>query len=132
MVKLVHPNSRIASTMSIRSIGFAHFFVVAVVSAARAGDPAIVSSEFIFETAPFAQCHASTIAETRAGLVAAWFGGTRERNPDVTIWVARQIDGKWTAPVSVTDGVQPDGTRQPCWNPVLFQMPKGPLMLFYK
>ena len=37
-----------------------------------------VLSEFIFEKAPFAQCHASTIAETENGLVAAWFGGTRE------------------------------------------------------
>src|SRR5207249_570355 len=43
---------------------------------ARAADPAIVGAEFIFDTAPFAQCHASTIVQTPAGLVAAWFGGT--------------------------------------------------------
>ena len=48
---------------------------------------AIVKSEFIFETAPFPSCHASTIAETKSGLVAAWFGGTAERNPDVCIYV---------------------------------------------
>ncbi len=49
---------------------------------------AVVKSEFIFETAPFPSCHASTIAETKSGLVAAWFGGTAERNPDVCIYVS--------------------------------------------
>ena len=38
-------------------------------------DP-IVLREFIYETAPFPSCHASTIAQTRSGLAAAWFGGT--------------------------------------------------------
>jgi predicted neuraminidase len=54
---------------------------------AMKGPPGVVLSEFIFEEAPFAQCHASTIAETEHGLVAAWFGGTRESNPDVSIWL---------------------------------------------
>ena len=52
-------------------------------------DSPVVVSEFIYETAPFAQCHATTIAETPGGLVAAWFGGTRESDPDVGIWVSR-------------------------------------------
>ena len=91
------------------------------------------SSEFIFETAPFASCHASTIVEPRdGGLVAAWFGGTREGAPDVGIWSARLVNGQWTAPVEVATGVQADGTRHPCWNPVLFQPKAGPLLLFYK
>jgi predicted neuraminidase len=91
-----------------------------------------VSSEFIFEKAPFPSAHASTIVETPQGLVAAWFGGTAERNPDVEIWIARQEAGRWLPPVKVADGVQPDGTRHPCWNPVLFQPENGPLLLFYK
>jgi predicted neuraminidase len=93
---------------------------------------AIVKSEFIYETAPFPSCHASTIAETKSGLVAAWFGGTAERNPDVCIYVARNVNGHWTLPVAVADGVGFATNRLPTWNPVLFQPKNGPLMLFYK
>src|SRR5262245_510280 len=96
------------------------------------GDAAIVTSEFVFETAPFASAHASTIAETRDGLVAAWFGGTREGADDVGIWVARRAGTTWTAPAEVATGVQADGTRHPCWNPVLFSTATGTLSLFYK
>lgn len=89
-------------------------------------------SEFVFETAPFASAHASTIVDTRSGLVTAWFGGTREGAPDVGIWLSRQERGQWTAPVEVATGVQPDGRRHPCWNPVLFEGSDGALTLFYK
>jgi predicted neuraminidase len=92
----------------------------------------ILVTEFVADPSPTPQCHASTIVETRSGLVAAWFGGTRERHPDVGIWVSRHVDGRWTPPVEVADGVQPDGSRHPTWNPVLFQPRAGPLMLFYK
>lgn len=95
-------------------------------------DSAIIKSEFIFESAPFPSCHASTIAETKSGLVAAWFGGTAERNPDVCIYVARQENGKWTPPMKVADGVGFTTDRLPTWNPVLFQPTNGPLLLFYK
>jgi predicted neuraminidase len=92
-----------------------------------------LTNEFIFTSAPFASCHASTIVETTEGsLVAAWFGGTREGASDVGIWVSRRVGKSWTAPVEVANGVQPDGRRHPCWNPVLFQPKAGPLMLFYK
>lgn len=101
-------------------------------SAAENVEQPVTTAEFIFEKAPFAQCHASTIAETKHGLIAAWFGGTREQHPDVGIWVARQVAGRWTEPVEVADGVQNDQLRYPCWNPVLFQMPDGPALLFYK
>jgi predicted neuraminidase len=95
-------------------------------------DPSVVRSEFVYEAAPTPQCHASTIAETPSGLVAAWFGGEYERHPEVRIWVARYASGAWTAPVAVADGVQANGTRHPTWNPVLFKPRAGPLMLFYK
>lgn len=92
----------------------------------------VIASGFIYEAAPFPSAHASTIASVDGGLVAAWFGGTREGAPDVGIWVSRQVGGKWSAPVEVATGVQPDGTRHPCWNPVLFEIKKGSLALFYK
>jgi predicted neuraminidase len=92
----------------------------------------LVTNEFIYETAPFPQCHASTIAETKEGLTAAWFGGKHEKSPDVGIWVSRKRGGIWTAPKEAANGVQADGKRYPCWNPALFQAQDGPLLLFYK
>ncbi len=106
-------------------------FGLLLAAAPSSKEPAIVRSEFIYETAPFPQCHASTIVETKTGLVAAWFGGTREKHPDVGIWISRHVEGKWTAPVEVANGVEGE-KRHPCWNPVLFQPSKGPLLLFYK
>jgi predicted neuraminidase len=104
---------------------------------ADAAQPGLLGAEFIYTEAPFPECHASTIAESSGGLVVAWFGGTREKHPDVGIWLSRRVDGQWTRPVEVANGVQyvkADGSphRHPCWNPVLFQPRTGPLLLFYK
>lgn len=41
-------------------------------------------------------------------------------------------DGKWTPSVEVVNGIQNDTLRYPTWNPVLYQIPNGELMLFYK
>jgi len=104
-----------------------------VAGGARASaPPAVVKSEFIFTNAPFPSCHASTLAETKSGLVAAWFGGTRERDPDVCIYVSRNAEGHWTAPIEVANGVGFTTNQLPCWNPVLFQPKAGPLLLFYR
>ncbi len=100
---------------------------------AIAQQPGYVKAEFLWTSAPFRSAHASTIVESRHGLVAAWFGGSDEGNADVEIWLSRRTRSGWSAPQSVADGRQPDGqTRYPCWNPVLFQSPDGPLLLFYK
>ncbi|OPZ10985.1 MAG: hypothetical protein BWZ10_02269 [candidate division BRC1 bacterium ADurb.BinA364] len=101
---------------------------------AQPGGPVLRLAEFVFAIgdAPTPQCHASTIAETPSGLVAAWFGGTREKNPDVGIWVSRLQGGAWSPPVEAANGIQGPGERYPCWNPVLFQPQEGPLLLFYK
>ena len=108
----------------------------ATVPFAFAASPALVTHEFIYEKAAYPSCHASTIVESaQGGLVAAWFGGTAEKNPDVCIWVAHYEAAKktWTPGVEVANGVQADGKRHPTWNPVLFQ-PRGnaPLQLYYK
>ncbi len=71
----------------------------ATASAIAADHAAVIRSEFIYEKAPFPQCHASTIIEPTPGhLIAAWFGGTREKNPDVGIWVSLHNVKAWSAP----------------------------------
>lgn len=94
--------------------------------------PAVLKSEFLFDPAPHPQCHASTIVETPAGLVVAWFGGTKEGNPDVGIWLTREVGGRWLPPVEVANGAETEDPRVNCLNPVLHQVPGGPLLLFYK
>ena len=117
----------------LRALALSALSVSVVVSAQAPAAPlTLESSEFIYEKAPFPSAHASTIVETPQGLVASWFGGTAEKNPDVGIWVSRHREGKWTPPVEVADGVQSASTRHPTWNPVLFQIDGGPLLLFYK
>lgn len=119
--------------------------LAAVLTAPATAENGVVLAEFIFNDAPHPECHASTIAETSSGaLVAAWFGGTAERNADVGIWLSRldpapspsagASEGGWPPPVEVANGVQPDGTRYPTWNPVLYQAPRtgAPLLLFFK
>ncbi len=92
----------------------------------------IVEDEFLYEKASFPSAHAATIAETPTGLVASFFGGTKEGNPDVCIWVCRKTAEGWTAPQKVADGIMSDTLRKACYNPVLFQVPGGELLLFYK
>jgi predicted neuraminidase len=97
----------------------------------RVAGPAL-AAEFIFHVAPYTSAHASTLAETRDGLVAAWFGGAAEGVPDVAIWFSRHVNGAWTTPVEIASGLLPDGRRYACWNPVLFAAADATLMLYYK
>jgi predicted neuraminidase len=102
--------------------------------------PGIVKAQFLFVEPPFKSCHASTIAETKDYLVAAYFAGTGEGDKNVGIWLSRKKKGsnKWSAPVEVADGVQyeqiEDGqvNRWACWNPALYHTDRGRLLLFYK
>lgn len=85
-------------------------------------------TEFIFSTAPFASCHASTVVQLRNGdLMAAWFGGTAEGKPDVAIWSARRTASGWSAPVELAR--EPDIAT---YNPVFFYTKDGTLWLYYK
>jgi len=101
---------------------------------AKPGQGAYLSGELIYslEGRPTPECHASTIAETESGLVAAWFAGTEERDDDVGIRVARHDGAQWLPSVEVADGTEGEDKDYPCWNPVLFKPKDGPLMLFYK
>ena len=97
------------------------------------GSDAIILSEFIYqpEDVNFPSCHASTIEETKDGLITSWFGGTNEKDPDVGIWISTFSGNNWTSPIEVADGVQEKGKRYPTWNPVLFNT-GSEIKLFYK
>ncbi len=87
-----------------------------------------VRSEFIFEQAPFEQCHASTIVEVADGdFLAAWFGGKEEGESGVAIWMSRLSRGRWSPPAVVAREV-----GVPTWNPVLFRGQDNRIRLFYK
>jgi predicted neuraminidase len=104
-------------------------------AAASSGDTlctALVSEEFIADSMPVPECHASSIVETDSGLLAAWFGGTHEGQPDVAVWLARRTVAGWTRPVIVADGRVDSERQYPCWNPVLHRSRTGAVMLFYK
>lgn len=77
---------------------------------------------------PFVQCHASTIVQTQDGsLCCAWFGGIKEKDPGVAIWMSRFVDGKW---LPCTRAAKVNDTAH--WNPVLFRDPGRGLYLFFK
>jgi len=72
--------------------------------------------------------HASTVVELKNGdVMAAWFAGTKEGAPDVSIYGAQLEHGVWSAPVRLA---QARGVA--CWNPVLFHTKDGRLWLYYK
>jgi alpha-L-fucosidase len=95
-------------------------------------NPKIISQEFIYENAPFPSCHASTLIETKDGILAAWFGGTYERHPDVSIYTSLRDQKGWSTPTLVADGIENEVFRNPTWNPVLYQKSDGEILLFYK
>lgn len=107
-------------------------FISAAATAQNNWKKGILTDEFIYDTASFPQCHASTIAETPDGLIAAWFGGTKEGNKDVCIWTSSLVNNKWTAPKKVAEGIINDTLRYACYNPVLYYADNGELLLFYK
>ncbi|MGI6569475.1 MAG: dihydrodipicolinate synthase family protein [Caldicoprobacterales bacterium] len=80
----------------------------------------VSSPELIFpEQTYFRSCHASTVLPLEDGTVlAAYFAGTAEGNPDVGIWLSRRVNGEWQEPVQIAK------TEQTAhWNPVLFKTP---------
>lgn len=109
------------------------------------GKMQVVANEFLYEKADFPSCHAATIAELRNGdLLAAYFGGSHEGSPDVCIYTQRKriikkdlkhgnvYEAEWSAPKMVAHGILTDSLRKACYNPVLFQIPDGDLILHYK
>ncbi|GAB2499200.1 sialidase family protein [Algoriphagus taiwanensis] len=108
------------------------FGLLSLLSFDQKPKPEIIASEFIYESAPFPSCHASTLLETPDGILAAWFGGTYERHPDVNIYTSLHKNGTWSKPAEAADGIENKDFRNPTWNPVLHRKPDGEIVLFYK
>lgn len=109
---------------------------VCLLPALRAAEPAwrVVQNEFLEAAPPVPEVHASTLAEAGDGtLVAAWFGGTKEGNDDVSIYVSRRRGpAPWSPGRIVAEGLAGDGRRYPTWNPVLHRTADNRLLLFFK
>lgn len=86
--------------------------------------------DFLFDdNVPFPQCHASTLVHLNNNrFIAAWFGGTKEKDDDVGIWMTKGSPGQWEKPFEIAK-VKKDVAH---WNPVLFQSPSGKIFLFFK
>ncbi|MBK1659321.1 sialidase family protein [Paracraurococcus ruber] len=90
------------------------------------GDPGRVEA---FIPTPCVQNHAAFIAPLPGGaLGCAWFGGTQEGIPDISVWFSRLAPGatRWAEPVRLSD----DPTRSE-QNPLLFATPAGALWLLW-
>ncbi|MBY0338067.1 MAG: exo-alpha-sialidase [Acetobacteraceae bacterium] len=82
-----------------------------------------------FIPTPCVQNHAGFIAALPGGdLGCAWFGGTQEGIPDISVHFSRLPQGatRWTEPVRLSD----DPTRSE-QNPLLFTTPTGELWLLW-
>lgn len=91
--------------------------------------PSSFQQSFIFneDNKPTPSCHASTIANFNNKYYSAWFGGTGESNPDVTIWLSTSNDCmNWSTPTDMSEI-----KNIAHWNPVLFEK-DNKLYLFYK
>ncbi len=76
-------------------------------------------------TGPTANAHASCIARTGGETWLVWFGGTREGDNDVDIYLARETSTGWTEPVRITAD-----ENLPHWNPVLLPRGNGAILYF--
>ena len=85
--------------------------------------------DFVFgDDRPFAECHASTVVQTAGGaLLCAWFGGTKEKDPDVSVWMSRFDGQSWSKPERTAKVEQ-----SAHWNPVLFRDAENTISLFFK
>lgn len=73
------------------------------------------------------RCHATTITETKNGLLLAFFGG--EVGQAQELWVMRKEHAEWGRAQRLVAARDWDDT---IWNPVLHRFPGGSLLLFYK
>lgn len=83
--------------------------------------------EFVMKQCPTAMCHASSLLKLKdRTILCAWFGGSKEGEDDVNIWMSRRVNGTWETPRIVSTEAEPN------WNPVFFEVDENEILLFYK
>ena len=85
----------------------------------------ILSVQKEYVEIPTLNGHASSLCRFRGRTYLAWFGGTKEGENDVDIYVTRRDEAGWRAPVRVSAGPLPH------WNPVLLPR-EDHIDLFFK
>lgn len=87
-----------------------------------------VKEEIFGDDREFDSPHSPTVLELNDGCVlAAWFGGRFEKDPDTAVWIARRADGVWQKPQKLIDVV-----NIAAWNPVLFRLNDDSIVLYCK
>ncbi len=87
-----------------------------------------IREEIFGDVREFDSPHAPTVVECDNGdVIASWFGGRFEKDPDTAIWTAKRIDGTWQQPIKTVDV-----RNIAAWNPVLFKKNDGTIVLYYK
>lgn len=83
--------------------------------------------KLVMKKCPTEMCHASTLLKIGQNrFLVAWFGGTKEGNGDVAIWITRGNEENFDEPEILS---QSDEAH---WNPVLFRINEKKIMIFYK
>lgn len=85
----------------------------------------LLSAKKEYVEIPTANCHAGTLCRFQGRLYLAWFGGTREGENDVDIYVTCRDEDQWREPVRISVGDVPH------WNPVLLAK-EDHIDLFFK
>lgn len=72
--------------------------------------------------------HSPTVLDIGCGeVMAAWFGGRFEKDPDTAIWVSKRTSDGWQPPKRIVDR-----RNIAAWNPVLFRLNDSSVVLFFK
>ena len=91
-ITILYKNKQLQHTTIFHLILYVVFNAVLLMPAnalAQIPNISLIESGFIFDTAVFKSCHASTVVQlANDKLMAAWFGGDHEGSPDVCIWTA--------------------------------------------
>ncbi|MFR8404986.1 MAG: exo-alpha-sialidase, partial [Monoglobus pectinilyticus] len=87
-----------------------------------------VREEIFGDDREFDSPHAPTVLPLKNNnVLAAWFGGRFEKDPDTAIWTAKRLNGVWQKPKKTVDVM-----NIAAWNPVLFRLNNDRIILYFK